>query len=239
MNKIIELTEEQVVRPKQRRLKVALFFFFLKAGFLIAGAMSFSRLVTMGENYAQAQGAKIWDTIAAQFSVVKVVAEMSEKTPATLDAVISQVSREEGLDPRILRVVAVKESAEGRHLYNFEPALFQRLIVKHRNKFAEDEVRMLSSSHGIFHLLGETARTECSLHWSKLYDPLTNARCSARYLRRLWDSNSGIKDSGDRLWQMFKSYNGSGANAEAYANNAMKLLGGMLYAGAVKNERRG
>ena len=87
---------------------------------------------------------------------------------------------------------------------------------------------MLASSHGAFHILGLTAERECQLHFSRLYDVETSARCAAKIVRNI-DDQVSEKATSVRLKEIFKRYNGQGESAENYAKDAMGRLAAILY----------
>lgn len=149
----------------------------------------------------------------------------------TLDESIAKASRSNGIDPLILHVISEKESAGGntRALYRFEPHLFSRLRgEKSYRELSDSEVRMLASSHGVFHILGVTAERECGLHFSKLYDTEKSAMCAARIVKRI-DETVKAKATEHRLREIFRQYNGQGPAAENYAKDAMVRLAAILY----------
>ena len=153
------------------------------------------------------------------------------KRPLGLDESIQLASKEHGVDPLILKVIVDKESANGhmRALYRFEPGLYSRLRgEKSYKSLSDSEVRMLASSHGAFHILGLTAERECQLHFSRLYDVETSARCSAKIVRNI-DNQVSEKATSVRLKEIFRRYNGQGQSAENYAKDAMGRLAAILY----------
>lgn len=153
------------------------------------------------------------------------------KRPLGLEESIHQAAREHGVDPLILKVIVDKESTNGhmRALYRFEPGLYSRLRgEKSYRTLSDSEVRMLASSHGAFHILGLTAERECQLHFSKLYDVETSAKCAAKIVRNI-DNQVSEKATSVRLKEIFRRYNGQGESAENYAKDAMGRLAAILY----------
>jgi|694.fasta_scaffold01277_35 hypothetical protein len=148
-----------------------------------------------------------------------------------LEESIVKASKTNGVDPLILHVISDKESSGGnqRALYRFEPHLFSRLRGdRNYRELSDSEVRMLASSHGVFHILGLTAERECGLHFSKLYDTEKSAMCAARIVRRI-DETVKAKATEHRLREIFRQYNGQGPAAETYAKDAMVRLAAILY----------
>lgn len=180
--------------------------------------------------------------IAAEFTVAKALgvrdavyeALPKKEVPRRsigLDEAILMASKEYGVDPLILKVIVEKESTNGhmRALYRFEPGLYSRLRnEKSYRSLSDSEVRMLASSHGAFHILGLTAERECQLHFSRLYDLETSAKCAAKIVRNI-DSQVSEKATSIRLKEIFRRYNGQGESAENYARDAMGRLAAILY----------
>lgn len=153
------------------------------------------------------------------------------RSPLSLEASIHKASKVNGIDPLILHVISEKESAGGhqRALYRFEPHLFTRLRgEKNYRDLSDSEIRMLASSHGVFHILGITAERECGLHFSNLYDTEKSAMCAAKIVRRI-DETVKAKATEHRLREIFRQYNGQGPAAENYAKDAMVRLAAILY----------
>jgi hypothetical protein len=156
---------------------------------------------------------------------------LAQAAPLQLAQVIEKASQAHGVSPIVLQVICDKESSGGsaNSLYRFEPGLYTRLRSnKSYRQISDSELRMLSSSHGAFHILGLTAERECQLHFSKLYDLEVSANCAAKIVRRIED---GIKSNNTeyKLFEIFRQYNGQGAKAEQYATDAMGRLASLLY----------
>lgn len=154
-----------------------------------------------------------------------------QKEPLDVQQAILFAAKTHGVDPLILKVISEKESAGGnpRSLYRFEPGLYSRVKeTKSYRDLSDSEVRMLASSHGVFHILGITAERECNLHFSALYNVETSALCAARIVKGI-DRNLQTTHTSQRLREIFKRYNGQGQAAEAYANDAMGRLAAILY----------
>jgi hypothetical protein len=167
-----------------------------------------------------------------KLTVTKVVTEYREVDDATLGDIIVTVAKEYSIDPLILTVIAEKESAGGKALYRFESGKFQELQSSKRYRsLSSDELRMVASSHGIFHVMGYSAQDYCQLPWHQLYNPWTSARCAATIVARLYKDTEHIQDAGTRVREVFRKFNGQGDRAEQYANDAMTRLAAMLYKG--------
>lgn len=154
-----------------------------------------------------------------------------QKEPLDVQQAILFAAKTHGVDPLILKVISEKESSGGntRALYRFEPSLYSRVrAAKSYRDLSDSEIRMLASSHGVFHILGITAERECDLHFSALYNVETSALCAAKIVRRI-DETVKAKATEHRLREIFRQYNGQGPAAETYAKDAMVRLAAILY----------
>jgi hypothetical protein len=169
-------------------------------------------------------------SMVERITFTRVVTEYKELDSTTLAQVIQRVASERKIDPLILSVIAEKESAGGVALYRFEPTKFEQLRNSKQFKGRSvDELRMIASSHGPFHVMGYSAEHYCGLQWHRLYDTLTAARCTGEIVGKLYQDTAHIKDPSARVREVFKRYNGTGADAERYADDAMARLAGILY----------
>ncbi|MBX9584732.1 MAG: hypothetical protein K2X87_30885 [Gemmataceae bacterium] len=168
--------------------------------------------------------------VVDRLTVTRVVTEYREPDAATLAQVIRRVAAERGVDPLVLAVIAEKESAGGAALYRFEPGKFEQLRGSKRYKGkSTDELRMIASSHGPFHVMGYSAEAYCGLPWHRMYDTLSAARCAGEIVARLYADTDHVKDPSARVRAVFKGYNGAGEDAERYADDAMARLAAILY----------
>lgn len=174
---------------------------------------------------------KIDEAKAAIYEALPAKIIKEEREPLPLTEAIRQAAEAHDIDPLILIVISEKESAGGnsRALYRFEPELYSRLRGEraYRN-LSDSEVRMLASSHGVFHILGATAESQCQIHFSRLYDQEIAAHCAARIVKNIQGKAQGRATS-DQLREIFKRYNGSGKAADVYASDAMSRLAALLY----------
>jgi hypothetical protein len=232
----IELTEEmEVKKPLHRRASKWLGIQFIKAGIFIWAAYWTTQYVSIGIAWSEAKFYEVKSDLFERFSLVREV--VKSPTEADLTSIIRVVANEYEIDPLVLDVLKEKESGGGssKYLYRFEPEQFQkRASADSRLGLTDDERRMENSSHGVFQVMGYTARHVCGLHWSTLYNPMTSARCAAKILSRHFEETKGIKAEGARLREVLKRYNGAGPRAEAYADDAMSRLAQRLYRGMVK-----
>lgn len=153
------------------------------------------------------------------------------KKPLGVEQAILFAAKVYEIDPLILKVISDKESSGGnsRSLYRFEPGLYGRIKgTKAYRDLSDSEIRMLASSHGVFHILGITAESECNLHFSALYNVETSAMCAAKIVKNI-EQTVKTTHASQKLREIFKRYNGQGEAAEAYANDAMGRLAAILY----------
>ncbi len=161
---------------------------------------------------------------------IEVVKEFVRLDDLPLPELIRRAGAQHHVDAEILRVLIHNESNGGAQewLYRFEPRVFAERAIKDKHH-REDERRMLASSHGVGQILGYNAQPRCGIHWSRLYVPAENINCAAKIMRENLDANKTIRDPYARLWLAYKSYNGSGPDAEEYAHRAMRSLAARLF----------
>ena len=202
----------------------------------VALAVGLGRAVDVATVWATTQYGIVREKVLDLVTVERVRTEYKEPSEGTLADLVTRASAEQHIDPLILAVIADKESGGGKARYHFEPEMFESLRASGKYKgVSTDELRMLCSSHGVFHVLGHTAQRECDLPWHALYQPLTSARCAASIVARHWKETSGLSaNPGKRLREVFKRYNGSGPMAERYADDAMERVATEIYKGMGK-----
>ena len=202
--------------------------FVAKFFLLLSACLCISKGVDVAFNFI---AVKIDDAKAAIYEALPVKVVKEAREPLPLSTAIEMAAGANGVDPLILQVISQKESAGGnsRYLYRFEPDLYARLRNERTYKTLSDsEVRMLASSHGVFHILGATAESQCQIHFSRLYDHEIAAQCAARIVKNIQGRANGRATS-EQLREIFKRYNGSGRAAEVYADDAMIKLAALLY----------
>ena len=222
-----EPTRSEKKQKTSYRIKRAIGIFAAKVAASGAVCLGVGKAIEVAYINVSGQVQEVYASALDKITITKIVHEMKPIDEVSLGELVEKVAKEAKVDPLILHVIVEKESSGGRQLYHFEPELFSRVKPKFP-KTSDDELRMLSSSHGIFHVLGFTAKEQCGLHWAKLYDPLASARCAASIVSRL-HKDSKAKDAGDRLWAIFYGYNGKGPKAQGYADEAMRMVAARLY----------
>lgn len=221
--------ENGKVKPRWS-LKWRFYYACFKLAIVLAGSLAVAHFAQEGWSATRDKALELHQWVLNRLTVTKYVTEFKHPTAATLDEIITQVSHEYKIDPLILRVISEKESSGGLALYRFEPEQFQRRLGEDRRLgLSEDERRMENSSHGIFHIMGYTARNMCNMHWSELYNPWLNAKCAATIVQQLQQTSERSKSPDARVFEIFKKFNGQGPMADAYANDAMVRLAKLLY----------
>lgn len=205
---------EQVMQRSSSFFLAKLFFFlvfsFFSGYFLIRVPMWCADTYQVAKEYA-----------LQKITRIQVVREYIEPEAMDLDQAIAHISKLEDVTPLILRAIAMQESAGGKYLYRFEPQVYQR--IQNKIKTTEDEKRMLASSHGAFHIMGYNASERCDLHWSQLYDNALGAACAMRIIKQNYRAAQG-KTLGQKLRAAIRAYNGSGPQAEQYADKIMGII---------------
>lgn len=231
----IELREDQVVQVSLfRRLRRWLVVTAFKLGLFCALAVGTAHYLSLGYAWGMVQYQHSKAAVLDKLTIIR--QEYRQADDATVDDVLQSVAREYEIDPMILEVIRDKESAGGKLLYRFEPTKFvEREKADRRLGLSDDERRMENSSHGIFHVMGYTARTVCGVHWSALYDPWECTRCAATIVSRNLEATKSIKQAGPRLREVFRMYNGAGPGAEQYADDAMSRVAQRLYHGMMSS----
>jgi hypothetical protein len=216
--------------PRRRSFEVRVGVVLFKAAMICAFCLAISRgLEAMwAELVTKVDVAKA--AVIDKLTVTKVVTEYKEVDDASLGEIITRIAKDHEIDPLVLAVLAEKESAGGKALYRFEPRKFSELLNSKKYRgVSENELRMIASSHGVFHVMGYSARDYCDLHWSQLYNPWVAARCAAVIVARHSRDTADIKDPSVRVREVFRRFNGSGPDAERYADDAMARLAAILY----------
>ncbi len=199
-----------------------------KLGLVLCSSLVIANGVQLSVAFVSLKAAEAKAAVLERLPAREVLVERQELSAAEA---AEAAARRHRIDPLILKVILEKESGNGsiRALYRFEPELFARLRRDSAyKKLSDSEVRMLSSSHGAFHILGLTGEKACGVHFSQLYNNNTAADCAARIIKSI-EGSVRSKDSTARLREIFKRYNGAGKAADAYASDAIVRLAAILY----------
>lgn len=161
-----------------------------------------------------------------------------EKIPT--EQLLDLVSREMDFDPTVLRAIAQQESGgyTDTNRVREEPHLLESWRdqngklhpprIKPPADLNRIEKMLWASSHGVLQIIFGFHYKTCGLPengWDQLHDPLTNIRCGAKILKTNADRYRGtVKDRSKRLWFALRDYNGTGPEAEAYADRVMRRI---------------
>lgn len=212
-----------------------IFLRFFAAVFVGAMLVVAAHYVVVGTAKAKEWSLVQWGSLVRAVTRVEIVKEYVHAEQVPLADLIEKVSREVGLPVIALQAVVEMESANGARLHRFEPAVHER-FKKDPKMRDKPDLMMLASSHGPAHVMGFNAAPRCGVSWDKLYDSLIGLKCGARILRENFDRYENVKDLSRRLWLSFRDYNGSGEDAERYAEAAMSRVGSLLFAVYVRKE---
>ncbi len=217
------MTTETV--DSNRSFLASISLFLIKLGVTIGLLVIASYYVNIGYIRAKDYIYSKYSTLISNFKQVEIVKEYVNEAELPIEELTEIISRKHQLPSVVLQALISKESNNGKSVYRFEPRVFSRLDTK---KHSEDERRMLASSHGIAQVMGFNAQSRCGIHWSKLYDNYTGLECGAKILREELNRTNKNDEIGDRIWFALRSYNGSGGDAEKYADNVMSTIGKLL-----------
>jgi soluble lytic murein transglycosylase-like protein len=153
--------------------------------------------------------------------IVRVPVPVERNKDEAYREAIETIPQKYGIPKIVMEVLIEKESAGNMTAVRFEPHVMARAKKISGN---DGEQRMLSSSHGLAQILGTTAH-EMGVHWSELYDPITNIDTASAYLaKRKQECSKSQKTEYDRIKCAARGYNGSGQMAERYSQDFMERL---------------
>ncbi len=162
---------------KSRSFKVRAIILSAKLTALTATMIGLGQATNIGLAYARdaINDAQLW--VEAQLTP-KTVTTVVDPNDASMDDLIEAAARRRGISPALARAIAQVESAGGRYVYRFEPALYEAMKGL---RVSDSERRALASSHGVMHVLGRNAQ-RCGLQWSQLYIPRLGIDCGIKIL---------------------------------------------------------
>lgn len=212
----IELTEDMAVLPRRGfRRRAAIFS--AKVALCVAASIAISEAATSAYDYAARQYRAARTAILAQLTRVEVVREMLPAREILTKDLVTSLSREFGINPIVTEAIIEQESGGKEDALRFEPHVYARVRGK-----TDEERRMLASSVGLMQVMSYHARQTCGLaSWAELFDRANNIRCGLTVLK------GNIKRTG-KLRASLVAYNGSGPNAERYAEKILAKVGEKL-----------
>lgn len=197
---------------------------FLVSVFVLSAVVA-SHFVLLGAEFVKVFGLQLYDRTIRALTRVEIVRELVQVEQLPPEQLIGKYAKDLRV-PKIIGLILLdKESGGGSQVYRFEPKVFER--IKGRKGVSESESRMLASSHGVLQVMGFNAQPRCGIHWSKLYGP-EGVFCGLKIMRENLTQHKAVKDIGQRVWLAFRDYNGSGPDAERYADHAMTIAGRIM-----------
>lgn len=208
-----------------RKLKIVLTVG--KFSFYLAGAVALSHAIVTGTKILGASINQVIDeakaTVQEKFATEKIVVVSPEQIDT--EKLIESISAEFGINPVIVKAMAVQESGHwnATDRVRFEKHLHGRF--KTPPGLNEIEKQFYASSFGIGQVIYGYHKERCKLSsYSELLEPAKNIRCSLTIL----SENLKAAKGKNRLKQALTRYNGSGPEAEKYAESVLARIGTMM-----------
>lgn len=210
---------------KKKSIKMFIAKHFLKISLIICLLIIGSHFIVEAYQSAKVKFEDYKIGLIEKLTRTQIIKEYVKPESLSTDELISVISREVNLKPVILKVIVIKESHDDiNQLYRFEAKQFAKRANLDR-KYTEAERRMMSSSHGVTHVMGYRAH-ECGLHWSQLYEKRNALMCTSVIVKKdLARASKMTKSKSEQLYLAYKFYNGS----DQYAIEAMAELGKILF----------
>jgi len=197
----------------------------------VAVCVAVSTCYHLAKMWIVAQYAYARERLEEKLTTVKVIESVRVLDPdkVPVEELITQLSADAGLNPLIIKALAIEES--GHYLRTDRIRYEDKLMSKvHPPKGLNlIEQQMYASSIGLTQIIYGLWKDKCKLNsFSDLLDPRTNIQCSIEILKLNLAACSKIEQPGARLREALRRYNGSGPDAEAYADRVMQRLADML-----------
>lgn len=222
---------EQAKEKAKRKRRLSLFVgkHLLLLALIIAGAMAINWSAEQIGNWLYGQYAQAAQVVAEKLTRERVVREVVPPSQLEVDEIIEEVSRKHGLNPIILRALVRQESGDRLDRMRYEDKIYRN--AKFPPYLNDGEKRVWASSIGPGQVIYVLWRGFCG--WDSLsaaFDPWQSLDCSARILKRnLSDKEvQKLTTPAARLREALRRYNGSGADAEAYADTVMSGVASLL-----------
>ena len=128
---------------------------------------------------------------------------------------VAEIARANGFEPKLIEAMIDQESRWRVDAMRFEPgkaAEFREAGAR------DDEVTALSTSFGLMQVIFGLHRESCGLKSPiELFEPRKNIACGVKWLKHCFNRRGDVRKA-------LACYNGSGANAEEYADEVLKRL---------------
>lgn len=116
-----------------------------------------------------------------------------------LSKIIEEAADRNDVEPSIIKRIIAWESNNGQDTEHFE--------IKHceKDKSCQQQFDLIArhSSHGLMHVLGTTAESECGMTWQDLVDTEKGVQCGTKYFGKLLRKYGSIE-------RALLAYNGGG-----------------------------
>jgi len=227
MSKIINLTEDMVMKKEFsfKRFIVKWTFGLTLAAVAGIGAVEGGKKI-LNIGYEKFNSYKV--EIMNKLTTVEVVKEYVKPTAVPTEELIRKVSSDYGLNPVILLSLVEQESNFNPRALRFEEKLTKRFSQK-KNE-SEDQFKMRLTSIGLAQVIPAFHADRCKVTWDQLLDRLTNLECAALILKTNLDSAKSTSNA-RRLRTALRMYNGSGEDAERYADEVLSKIAENLLEG--------
>ncbi len=224
------MIENQLPKPSRFRRWLVALKLGTYAGLIVAGSYCVVIACEQLCDYLGAQYAYARERVTEKLTTVHVVERVQLLDPeqVPVEQLIDQLSADAGLNPLILKAIALQESGGFARLDRYKHEA--KLMGMTKNvRGTEDEKRLWSGSWGLLQVIPIIWQKPCQLRsYSDLIDPKTNIQCGITILKLNLERCAHIKQPGARLREALRMYNGSGPDAEAYADKVMQRLADMM-----------
>lgn len=215
------------VRPMRRKLK--LLWLGVKVGVYASTAIVFAYAIVAGFEVAKDTAGQLTEEAKAaaveRFGLREVVVKVAKPEEVDVEQLIESISAEFGINPVIVKAMAVQESGHwnATDRVRFEKHLHGRF--KTPPGLNEIEKQFYASSFGIGQVIYGYHKERCKLSsYSELLRVDVNLRCTLTIL----SENLKAAKGKHRLKQALTRYNGSGPEAEKYAEQVLARIGMMM-----------
>lgn len=194
----------------------------LGAAVIIVVATTISDGARVCWDYLYGQYAEAAQAVRERLTTEVVVREVVPPSQLEVDQIIEEVSRKHGLNPIILRAIVRQESGDRMDRMRYEEKIYKS--AKFPPYLNDGEKRVWASSIGPGQVIYVLWRNFCG--WESLasaFDTYQSLDCSARILKRnLGNPNvQKLTSPASRLREALRMYNGTGEDAERYADTVM------------------
>lgn len=240
--RVINLTEAQVVQEQESRKtrwKLKLTLLLCQAVALCAGTFYISLVVSDFYYTTKAAVVEKWENakfkLADKLDLVQYKVKMVNAKEVDPHDLIKLYAPKYGINPIVALPSISQESAykvdgenpHSQYRIKFESGWKRDYAKKYPRQrwMNEEEWNMYFSSIGLFQISFAIWGDFCGAkNPFELMDPDLNTQCYMKIMAKCLYDHRAMKDSGQRLWTCYRDYNGSGPDAEAYADARMAKI---------------